>query len=86
MAVNPSEKEIKRALILAGSAHHEYEQKILRGVRDTQWAGWYAAYVLGHLGNFTSPSLLTRWIEKVPAGDDWFAAAAAFVFQQMKST
>jgi hypothetical protein len=28
------------ALSAAGSAHHEYEQTALKGVRDEQWASW----------------------------------------------
>ena len=44
----------------AGQAHHDYEAHFLRGVRDEHWAGWYAAYVLGRLGDFTTPTMLTQ--------------------------
>lgn len=75
----PSREQLKGALDAAGSAHHEYQTNTLRGVRDEQWAGWYAAYVLGRLGDFVSPSDLAQWLEASPPGDDWSAAAAEYV-------
>ncbi|MCU0536932.1 MAG: hypothetical protein MUD14_23845 [Hydrococcus sp. Prado102] len=39
-------KEISSLLTQAGMAHHEYEQNILKGVYDRDWASWYANYVL----------------------------------------
>lgn len=74
-----SRVEIEQALRAAGNAHHEYEQTVLNGVHDEQWAGWYAAYVLGRLGDFATPGELTRWLAGVSADRDWFVAAAAFV-------
>lgn len=32
----------------AGSAHHDYEQTVLKGVYDQDWAVWYAEYVIEH--------------------------------------
>jgi hypothetical protein len=36
------------ALLLtqAGQAHHDYEQSVLKGVYDQDWADWYAEYVI----------------------------------------
>ena len=48
MADLPSDSAIAEALSAAGSAHHEYEQTALKGVRDELWAGFYAAFVLRH--------------------------------------
>lgn len=39
-------KEISSLLTQAGMAHHEYEQNILKGVYDRDWANWYANYAL----------------------------------------
>jgi hypothetical protein len=39
-------REISSLLSQAGMAHHEYEQNILKGVYDREWAIWYADYVL----------------------------------------
>lgn len=38
--------EISSLLTQAGMAHHEYEQNILKGVYDRDWASWYADYAL----------------------------------------
>lgn len=83
MADKPTQSTLAAALAAAGSAHHEYETEALGGVRDAQWAAFYAAFVLGRLGEFAPPSVLTRWIEEAPAGDDWSASAAAHVLQQL---
>ena len=78
-----SREQLREALAAAGSAHHDYEKNTLGGVRDERWAGWYAAYVLGRLGDFASPSDLAQCLEESPAGDDWSAAAAEYVIGQL---
>ncbi len=83
MADRPSDADLQLALAAAGLAHHEYEQKFLDGVRDEQWPGWYAAYVLGRLEDFISPSSLTRWLENVRTKGDWSAAAGKYADQQL---
>jgi hypothetical protein len=48
--------KIANLLSQAGSAHHHFEQTVLKGVYDQEWPTWYADYVTGHgLGE-----LLTR--------------------------
>jgi malate dehydrogenase (oxaloacetate-decarboxylating)(NADP+) len=79
------ELELRAALKAAGVAHHEYEQKVLAGKRDESWADWYAAFVLGRLGNVTTPSRLTSWLKQVPDADHWIGSAAAFVVQRLDS-
>jgi hypothetical protein len=83
MNERPSREQLREALDAAGSAHHEYQTNTLGGVRDERWAGWYAAYVLGRLGDFVSPSVLARWLEESPAGDAWSAAAAEYVIGRL---
>ncbi len=78
----PTLDALRAALAAAGSAHHEYEMNALQGERDAQWPGWYAAYVLGRLGDFASPSDLTAWLEAAPSSDDWASSAAAYVLEQ----
>ena len=56
MNQQPQFSELAAALKAAGSAHHEYEQTALNGVFDKQWPMFYAAFVLGRLGEFTKPS------------------------------
>ncbi len=73
---HPSQLELERALRAASAAHHEYEQAYLHGVRDEQWAGWYAAYLLGRLGDFAPPSQLTGWLEQVQSDEKWTIRAA----------
>lgn len=84
MSSDPTEEVLEHALAAAGKAHHDYETNILGGVRDEQWPGWYAAYVLGRLGDFTSPSQLSKWLTAAPYGDNWAASAASHVRTQLK--
>ena len=68
----PFDSSLAEILSAAGSAHHEYEQTALKGVRDELWAGFYAAFVLGRLGDFTAASTREagiRWatIGRTPA-------------------
>ncbi len=79
----PSRDNLTKALGHAGSAHHEYEQVTLGGKRDEQWSGFYAAYVLGRVGDFTAPSALSQWLEEVPAGENWEASAASYVLSRL---
>ncbi|MFQ6022401.1 MAG: hypothetical protein ACE5NW_06735 [Acidiferrobacterales bacterium] len=83
MDTKPSRNDLQRALAAAGTAHHDYEQEALKGSRDEHWAGWYAAYVLGRLGDFTSPSTLTRWLENAPTEGEWAASAADHLMRQL---
>ena len=83
MAEKPSANELGTVLTAAGSAHHEYETESLGGARDEQWAAFYAAFVLGRLGDFALPSALTRWLEEAPAGEDWSKSTAEHVLKQL---
>ena len=65
MDTSPSKAALERALRDASESHHNYEENVLDGVRDENWSGWYAAYVLGRLGDFTSPSKLSSLLESV---------------------
>ncbi len=79
----PSQDNLTKALGHAGSAHHEYEQVTLGGKRDEQWSGFYAAYVLGRVGDFTAPSALSQWLEEAPGGEEWATSAAGFVLSRL---
>ena len=82
---NPSRDTLEHALKAAGNAHHDYESQFLEGQRDEQWAGWYAAYVLGRAGDFVTPTTLTKWLEEAPPSDDWFSTAASHIQQRLSS-
>ena len=75
----PFDSDLAEVLSAAGSAHHEYEQTALKGVRDELWAGFYAAFVLGRLGDFTAASRLAALLEEVDAPSNWSEAAAEHV-------
>ena len=75
----PSHEELVKSLLSASAAHHDFEANVLHGVRDEQWAGWYAAYVLGRLGDFVNSSTLTNWLSTAPGSDDWSNSAAAYI-------
>jgi hypothetical protein len=75
---------LREALDHALAAHREYERKSLPGVRDERRAGWCAAYVLGRLGDFVPPSVLTHWLEAVQAKEDWTDVAVAHVLREIE--
>ena len=77
-----SADQLSAALEAAAHAHHDYQENALGGERDEQWPGWYAAYVLGRLGDFTTPSELSRWLSEAN-GEDWTAAATSHVRKQL---
>jgi len=79
----PSRENLAEALGHAGSAHHEYEQVTLGGTRDEQWSGFYAAFVLGRVGDFAAPSALSQWLEEAPSGEEWASSAADFVLVRL---
>jgi len=79
----PSQDDLEKALRDSSSAHHEYEEVRLMGKRDEQWPGFYAAYVLGRLGDFAAPSTLSQWLEEAPVGEKWAATAARHVLAQL---
>ena len=81
--MTPSRDQLREALSAAGGAHHDYEQGALGGQRDAQWSGFYAAYALGRLGDFASPTALAGWLEAAPGADDWADQAAAFVLARL---
>jgi hypothetical protein len=80
---HPSKEDLAKALGDAGSAHHEYEQVTLGGKRDEQWSAFYAAYTLGRIGDFATPSALSQLLEEAPAGKNWAVSAANYVLSRL---
>ena len=76
MTETVSRDALIEALDAAAKAHHDYETVTLEGVRDDQWSGFYAAYVLGRVSDVLTSSELARVLEAVDAADDWSGAAA----------
>jgi hypothetical protein len=79
----PTKEGLAEAVKAAGAAHHEYEQTVLKGVRHEEWAAFYAAYVLGRLGDFAPPSVLTKWLTEAPLTQNWAESAAAHVLSEI---
>jgi len=84
MSVMPSEDKLKEALKSAAKAHHEFQENTLNGVHHEKWAMWYAAYVLGRLGDFTTPTLLTQWLSEVQ-DERWFRKAAEYIAGRLQA-
>lgn len=82
MNASLSKAALEQALRDASTSHHNYEEDVLDGVRDEYWSGWYAAYVLGRLGDFTSPSELSRLLESVSGDGDWYSIASAMIYKK----
>lgn len=76
--------DLVSALEAAAAAHHEFEEMALGGERDELWAGFYAAYVLGRLGDFMTPTALARLLEAVD-GEPWAEAAADDIIDDLSS-
>ena len=81
----PDNEQLTQALKAASKAHHDYQTNALGGKHDQQWPGWYAAYVVGRLGEFTSPSILSRLLSEAPGGSDWNESAANFVLSKIRN-
>jgi hypothetical protein len=81
----PTQDELEKALKDAEAAHYDYELVRLMGIRDETWSGFYAAYVLGRFGGFTSASTLSQWLEEAPAGEKWGVTAASYVLSRLAS-
>jgi hypothetical protein len=85
MADLPSHTLLAAALAAADAAHDDYERGALKGVVDQQWAGFYAAYVLGRLGEFAQPTRLSVLLSEVDADSDWPETAAEHVLMKLRS-
>ena len=85
MADLPNRAQLEQALAAAGSFHDDYERTVLKGIADQQWAGFYAAYVLGRIGDFTPASRLAVLLEEVEADEDWALTAADHVLMKLRS-
>ncbi len=81
----PSNEQLKQALEAASNAHHDYQSNVLSGKHDQQWPGWYAAYILGRLGDFVSSSQLTILLENVPGDGDWNDSASKYILKNLRS-
>lgn len=79
----PTHNQLQQALAAAGSAHHDYETNALNGERDELWPGFYAAYVLGRLGDFATATMLSRLLADVPAEGDWASSTATYVLDSL---
>jgi hypothetical protein len=79
MSSLPSKQQLLKTLIDAAKSHHEFQSNYLDGVRHEQWAWWYSAYLLGRLGEFTTPTQLTKWLSDVTDKNSWFKAAAEHI-------
>jgi hypothetical protein len=85
MADLPTHALLAAALAAADAAHDEYERGALKGVVDQQWAGFYAAYVLGRLGEFAPATRLSVLLSEVDVESDWSEAAAEHVLIKLRS-
>lgn len=61
-----SYEDLLAALVAAGKAHGEYEERELGGVRDENWPDWYAAHMADDLTGARQ-----RWAANLEALDDW---------------
>ena len=78
-------QDLVAALAAAGQSHHEYEKNALAGQRDEHWSSYYAAYVLGRLGDFAPPSILAAWLSEIGESANWADAAASHVVSQVNA-
>lgn len=81
--VPPTRDQIQATLEAAAEAHHEYEKHALDGKRDEQWAGWYAAYLMGRLGDIAPASRLAQWLDSAETGGVWAYNAAVKILEEV---
>ena len=76
----PTTDKLEMTLNEAESSHHQFQTVYLKGVRDENWASYYAAFVLGRLPDLDiTPSALTGLLAGV--NDPNWAAGAATAIQ-----
>ena len=85
MADLPSHDVLMSTLAAAVAAHDDYERVVLKGVVDANWSGFYAAYVLGRLGDFVPASRLASLLSEVEEADGWDETAADHVLMKLRS-
>jgi len=83
MTTLPTKQQLQETLLAAGKSHHEFQENFLEGVWHKQWYIWYAAFVLGRLGNFTTPTLLTQWIMEISDKEKWFKKTAEHILNKL---
>jgi hypothetical protein len=72
----PTIDQLETTLNEAETSHHEFQTVYLKGVRDENWASYYAAFVLGRSKDLDiAPSTLTGLLAGVN-DDDWTSGAA----------
>jgi hypothetical protein len=72
----PTIDQLETTLNEAETSHHEFQTVYLKGVRDENWASYYAAFVLGRLKDLDMPaSTLTGLLAGVK-DDNWTSGAA----------
>lgn len=82
----PSRQELNHALAAAQAAHGEFRENFLAGKFDDGRAGWIAAFVIGRIGTFATPTQLTKWLQATPNSvDSWVDSATDHVLAQFKS-
>ncbi|HUF39066.1 MAG TPA: hypothetical protein VMN57_11125 [Anaerolineales bacterium] len=72
----PDKESLSKLLSETWDVHSEFQENYLEGMRDEMWAGWYAGYLLGRLGNFTTPSTLARLLQETESLKPWADKAA----------
>lgn len=84
------EKEkLKDQIKEASEKHHDYETNYLEGQRDKNWAGWYAAFILGRLNevrNKVTPTRLTTLFEEAAkrfSGENWAEKYADYFIEKI---
>jgi hypothetical protein len=72
----PTTDKLETTLNEAETSHHQFQTVYLKGVRDENWASYYAAFVLVRLPDLDiTPSVLTGLLAGV-TDHDWAAGAA----------
>jgi hypothetical protein len=79
----PDKETLSKLLTETWDIHSEFQENYLNGKRDEMWAGWYAGYLLGRLGNFATPTVLTRLLEETVSFKPWADRAAEHLIKSL---
>jgi hypothetical protein len=72
----PNTDKLEATLKEAETSHHQFQTVYLKGVRDENWASYYAAFILGRLEDLDiTPSSLTGLLAGV-TDHNWTVGAA----------
>lgn len=82
---HPNTSQLMYALQKAAEIHHLYEQRYAKGTRESDWVGFYTAYIVGICGDFLPPEMIAQALMETGESDAWFEEAAEAIHARIET-